>query len=952
MAKRARQTRLRGLEEAAEPTPTATRAKRKVAESPPKKTGSRDKKSNQAEPTDTATAMPDDLAGKTVYVVDANSLIFQVFHAIPEMTSPRGEPVNAVYGFTRDLLYLLEEKQPDYLFYAFDLEGPTFRHELFETYKGERGEVPDDLIPQFEPIRRVLEVCEVPALEVPSFEADDILATLAREVDAAGGTCMVVTGDKDCRQLISDRVAIYNIRRDEVFDAARLAETWNIRPDQVVDFQSLVGDKVDNVPGVPLIGPKIAGELLAKYGTLDDVLANAEEVAGKKRRENLIAYKDQALLSRELVRLRTDVPVTVDWAQGRRHTFDRDRAHELFVELGFRSFAARMKEQSGEVAVEEWQAEYRAVTTLQELEQLADKLAEQELICVDTETTHVWPVWAELVGIALACQPGEAYYVPVRAPQDDLQLDVERVIEILRPVLENPAIRKIGQNLKYDIVVLRRAGVALAGVSFDTMLASYLLEAGQRNHNLDDLSQRYLQHTTTKISELIGTGKNQKRMDEVPLEQVAPYAAEDVDVPLRLMPLLEGKLNEAGLSELLAETEIPLIDVLADMELTGVRVDVERLKELSAEYGQRLERLEAEIYELAGGPLNIASPKQLQEVLFTRLELPVVKRTKTGPSTDADVLEQLAKLHPLPAKIIEYRQFAKLKNTYVDALPKLVHQETKRVHCSFNQVVAATGRLSSSDPNLQNIPIRTDRGREIRSAFLPGEEGWRLLAADYSQIELRVLAHFSGDETLHEAFEADEDIHALVASQVHNVALADVTSDMRRQAKAVNFGVIYGQSAFGLARQLDIPQDDAQVFIDAYFDRYPGVEEFLTRVLDECRAAGYVTTILGRRRAIQGVRADAGRSRNLAERTAINTVIQGSAADLIKQAMVAVRRRLQAERLSARMLLQIHDELVFEVPVAQLERTIQVVDAAMTGVMKLDVPLKVDIQSGQNWAEV
>jgi DNA polymerase-1 len=528
---------------------------------------------------------------------------------------------------------------------------------------------------------------------------------------------------------------------------------------------------------------------------------------------------------------------------------------------------------------------------------------------MDTETTSQCARTADLVGLSFAWKPGEAYYIPLRAPAGERTLDTTAVLEALRPIYENAAIGKIGQNLKYDVVVLKRAGIGVAGLHFDTMLASYLLEAGERNHSLDDLAQRHLGHTKIKIADLIGTGKNQKSMAEVSVAKIAAYAAEDADVPVRLLPILRSGLAEQGLDRLMHDLEMPLVEVLADMEYTGVRVHPQRLAQLSEEFGQRLVRTEREIYDLAGREFHIASLKQLQDVLFREQGLPVLRRTKTGPSTDADVLENLAAMHPLPAKIIEHRQYAKLKSTYVDALPAMILQETGRVHASFHQVVAATGRLSSSDPNLQNIPIRTEVGNQIRSAFVPGEEGWRFLAADYSQIELRVLAHFSGDAALCAAFAADEDIHTRVAAEVYGVEPANVTGDMRRKAKAVNFGVIYGQSPFGLAKTLRIEQDEAAQFIDAYFARYSGVEAFMTQTLDFCERQGYVSTILGRRRSIRGVRpaslraGTAGRQKNLAERTAINTVIQGSAADLIKKAMLGVHRRLKRESRQAKMLL-------------------------------------------------
>ena len=927
------------------------------------------------EPCDTE-PQPVDIKGWNVYVVDAHSLIFQVFHALPEMSSPRGEQVGAVFGFVRDMLYLIEEKKPDALICAFDLSGPTFRSALFEAYKADRGEMPDELVGQIPKIYQVLAAMAIPVLACEGYEADDVLATIARLCDEAGANCFLVTGDKDCRQLITDRVAVYNIRKNQVFDAAALRQEWGVGPDQVVDFQALVGDKIDNIPGVPGIGPKTAQALLDAYGTLDNLLERADEVPGSKGKA-LVAHRETALLSRELVRLDCYVPVTPDWDDSRVGGMDHARLAELFTEFGFRTFverAAKLAPETVPVTSTAAEGDYQLIDTPEKLAELVSKLSAAAMISFDTETTHVSPRCAAIVGYSFAFNPGEAFYVPVRGPARDTVLDPHETLEALRPVLENPAIRKIGQNLKYDIIVLRGVGTKLAGVTFDTMVANYLLDAGGRSHNLDELAQRYLNHTTIKIDQLIGKGRDQKRMDEVPVAQVAIYAAEDADIPLRMQPILADRLREMGLEQLNETVEVPLIEILADMEFTGVRVDPGRLAELSARYGQRLAELEQEIEELAGHPLNIASPKQLAQVLFQELGLPVVKKTKTGPSTDADVLEQLAEAHALPRKIVEYRQYSKLKNTYVDALPTMIHPETGRVHASFNQVVAATGRLSSSDPNLQNIPIRTDEGREIRSAFIagspplggegPGERGserWKLLSADYSQIELRILAHYSQDPALCAAFDLDEDIHTLVASQVFGVSLAEVTSAMRRSAKAVNFGVIYGQSPFGLAKGLGISQEEAAAFIDGYFATYRGVAQFMLRTLDACRRQGYVSTILGRRRAIQGVRPveqltlgteqPSRRPLNLPERTAVNTVIQGSAADLIKLAMIAIDRRLREEPLEAKMILQIHDELVFEVAPNHLNPLAQLVQEEMRSVLPLRVPLKVDVKSGDNWAE-
>ncbi|MEM8864430.1 MAG: DNA polymerase I [Planctomycetota bacterium] len=903
-------------------------------------------------------------AGSTVYVIDSHSLIFQVFHAIPEMTSPRGEPVNAVYGFTRDLLYLIQEKRPDSLFAAFDAGSETFRHDFYPEYKGDRGEMPEALRSQIPKIEQVVDALGIPRLALPRYEADDILAAAATYCDQAGAKCRLVTGDKDCRQLISDHVAVYNIRKDQVYDAVALQADWGIRPDQVIDFQSLVGDKIDNIPGIPLIGPKTATTLLNTIGTLEEVLAQPERAKGAKTQKNLAEHADQARMSQRLVRLDRETPIEFDWQAAHVGGADLEQLRELFAEFGFRSMGEKLNQldpAAGPPA--EWESDYQLVDTPEKLAELATLLSKQEQIAVDTETTSLNPRQAELVGLSFAWAEGEACYVPVRGPAGDQVIDLARAIETLRPVLEDPAVKKIGQNLKYDLVVLRGAGVVMQGVEFDTMVASYLLDAGERNHNLDYLASRYLGHTTTKISELIGKGKNQKQMDEVPVAKVGHYAAEDADVPLRLAPLLADRLDNDGLTTLNTDVEAPLIEVLAEMEWNGVRVEADRLAELSVRYAARLQELAEEIEELAGHPFNIASPKQLAEVLFQELGLPVLKKTKTGPSTDASVLEQLAEQHPLPRLIVEHRQYAKLKGTYVDSLPELIHPESGRVHCSFNQVVAATGRLSSSDPNLQNIPIRTAEGREIRSAFVAGQSGWKLLAADYSQIELRVLAHYSQDETLCQAFADEQDIHTLVASQVNDVPLDEVDADMRRGAKAVNFGIIYGQSAFGLAKSLGISKEEAATFISEYFARYPGVLDFMHDTLDDCRRDGYVETLLGRRRAISGVRKfeppkdrlfddrPAPLQLNLPERTAVNTVIQGAAADLIKLAMLAVYRRLRDEKLQTKLILQIHDELLFDAPEEELDTLAELVREEMQNVMPLRVPLRVDIKTGDSWAD-
>lgn len=946
----------------------------------------------QAPPAATAPTGPFSLAGKRVFLVDAYSLIYQVFHAMPDMTGPAGQPIGAAHGFVRDMLDLIETRKADVLVIAFDMPGDTFRHTLYTEYKAHRPEMPVDLQPQIPLIQKYVAALGIPLIGLEGYEADDVLACLAKQVDDAGGECLLVTSDKDCRQLITDRVKMYNIRKNEMLDKTGLLASWGIRPDQVVDFQSLVGDSVDNVPGIHGIGEKTATTLLQKYETLEGIFEHVAELKGKQK-ERIETGKDDAYRSRELVRLKCDLPLSFDWAEAAIGGMQPKVLVELNRQSGFRQLGRRMEllaakfagpplprelrldsadatdiaadqevldDESGESSSAPlatgpaWEVDYRTIDTVELLDALIAEMRQQPLLVLDTETTSLHARHAEIVGYSFCWKPGVAYYLPIRAPVGERVLDGDLVIEKLRPILEDEKIQKVGQNIKYDLLVLRAAGVTLRGLAFDTMVADYLLDPGERSHNLDDLARRHLGHENITITSLIGSGKAQKRMDEVPVPDITKYAAEDADVPLRLKTFFEPRLEAQELVPLFRDLEMPLIDVLAEMEFNGIQVDRARLQELDAHFTQRVAELQKEIYEIAGQEFNIDSRLQLTKLLFEDFKLPIVKRTKTGPSTDVDVLEELARLHPLPAKIIDYRQNTKLQSTYVVALQELIHPRTGRVHTSFKQDVAATGRLSSQDPNLQNIPVRTEAGRAIRSAFQPGEDGWLLMTADYSQIELRVLAHFSGDETLQEAFAQDRDIHTQVASGVYNVPLAEVTREMRSSAKAINFGIIYGQSPFGLSKALDISQGEAAKFIEAYFARLPGVEKFMEQVLLDCRRCGWVSTILGRRRPVEGVRDPRSlknkRQRTLPERIAINTVIQGSAADIIKQAMLNVYRRLRREGLQSRLLLQIHDELVFEFPPSEQQRLAQLVLEEMSTAARLSVPLKVDVKTGPNWA--
>lgn len=924
-------------------------------------------------------------ANEKMYVLDAHSLIYQVFHAIPEMSSPRGIPTNALFGFTRDLLYLRLEKKPDYLLCAFDPPGPTFRDKIYPEYKAHRKPMPDELRAQIPLIHQVVEAMRIPLLCKEGFEADDVLATVARAASARGIDVFLCTTDKDCRQLIDDRVSLYNLRKHAILDRAALQADWGVAPEQVVDLQTLVGDSVDNVPGVPGIGLKTAAKLLQEFGTLDGVLAQIDKIAGAKKQENLRAAAEFLPRSRQLVRLADDVPIELAWDGWKLQPWDAPRLLALCQEFGFRSFADQVRKagpvsapapspaparqrdlfDSIEESVANGQpvvatdAQYHLVNTAAGFKDFLSKLAQQKRFAIDVETTGLDPVHSLLVGISISWSAGEAYYLALRGPEGEQVLDEAATLAALKPILEDAGIAKVNQNIKYDLLAFRGKGIRIVGVAGDSMVADYLLHAGERSHSIADLANRYLQYQVMPITALIGKkGKGQLSLDQVSTAKVTRYSGEDADMAWRLTGMLEEQVRAEGLQELYLNLEIPLIEVLAELEFNGIRLDLPRLRQLGNDMADQLAAMEKEIHALAGREFNIASPRQLRDVLFKELNLPAQRKTGiTGEaSTDQETLERLAALgHPLPLKILDYRQVAKLKGTYVDALPGLVNPATGRIHASFNQTVAATGRLSSSDPNLQNIPVRREQGRQIRQAFLP-EPGWTLIAADYSQIELRLLAHFSGDQELGNAFAQDRDVHTLVAGQIFGVPEAEVSEEMRRMAKTVNFGVIYGMSAHGLAQRLHIPREEAATFIDAYFARYPRVLEYQSRLLENCCRDHYVRTILGRRREITGVRPETTyQQRNQAEREAINMEIQGSAADLIKLAMLHIQRRLERESRRTRMLLQIHDELVFEAPAEELTTAARLVREEMTAsvekALDLKVPLKVEVAAGPNWLD-
>lgn len=949
--------------------------------------------------------MPDTPA--TLYLLDTHALIYQMFHAVPPMTAPDGRPTNAVFGVTRDLLSIAEDVKPTYLLSTFDTPEPTFRNVIYPDYKAHRDPPPPDLTVQVPMVHAVLQAMNLPVLHVPGYEADDIMATIATAAAARGIEVTLCTTDKDCRQLIGDRVKMLNLRKKTYLDREALMADWGVTPEQVVDFQTLVGDSVDNVKGVPGIGAKTAAELLQKYGTLDNLVKHVEEIKQPKRKENLKKCIESGELEkcRKLVRLETNVPMPLDWDAWTRHPWDGPKLVAMFEELGFRGYANRVRgamkaggqaknsELLAAIGVEtkpgqgqgdlfagtpddvtpdefpfganagptspkdNWKTDYKLIDTPKAWKDFLKQLKAQKRFAIDLETTGLDPLRSEIVGFAFSWKDAEGWYVAVRGPGDCPTLDPDAVIKDLKPILEDPAVQKVNQNIKYDQIALRHAGVELAGVAGDSMVAHYLLHSGERTHNLDELTRKYLGHENISITELIGKGKSQKTMDQVPTAQVCAYAAEDADAAWRLTSLLEAELSRTPVRKVYDEVEIPLIEVLADVEATGIRLDVPFLQTLSVSMAEKLTALEKQIHELAGKEFNIASLKQLRDVLYRDLKLPVLKRTDLSnePSTDQETLEKLAALgHAVPKTIIEHRQISKLKGTYVDALPALVNPDTGRVHSSFNQTVAATGRLSSTDPNLQNVPARSDMGREIRQAFLP-KEGWTLITADYSQIELRLLAHFSGDEQLKAAYAQGHDIHTQVASQIFNVSEAEVKGEHRRVAKTVNFGVLYGMSAFGLAERLGIDRKEAEKFIDQYFARYPKVQVYQDNLLRKARQDGYVASILGRRRRFEpsAIRPSTSyHGRNQAEREAINMEIQGSAADLIKLAMLNVHRRLGVEKRQAKMLLSVHDELVFEAPPKEVPAVAKLVREEMVGAMTLEVPLEVEVSAGKNWLEV
>jgi DNA polymerase-1 len=886
---------------------------------------------------------------KKLFLIDGSSYIFRAFFAVRGLSNSKGLPTNAVFGFTSMLLKILRDHKPDGVAVVFDTKAPTFRNELYKAYKANRPQMPDDLAVQIPYIKKIVEAFRIPSLEQEGYEADDLIGTIAKKAEQDGLEVVIISGDKDLLQLVSEKVTVLDTMKDVQKGLQEVKERFGVAPERLPDIMGLAGDSVDNIPGVPGIGEKTAVDLIRRFGSLDALLEKAHEMdeneLKKKVKEKLIEYKDQALLSRVLATIDIHVPFEVQWDDFHLSLPDTETLRPLFKELEFHKFLQEFFAQKT-VSYEN----YHLITAAGEFEELVASLQKADSFSVDLETTSRDPIIANVVGLSFSHSPHEAYYIPVGHdyPGVPPQLPVSKVLMQLKPLLENVEKLKYGQNIKYDYLVLRRQGVKISGIACDTMIASYLLDPTKRSHSLEAIAQEYLGHQMITYKEVTVKGQGFQKVD---LQQAMQYSGEDADVTFLLAEMLMKKLEEENLQDLYREIELPLVEVLAEMELWGVKIDPGLLQEVSKELAARLWTLQKHIFDLIGEEFNINSTQQLGKILFEKLRLPVIKKTKSGYSTDVGVLQELAKEHELPSVVLEYRSLAKLKSTYVDALPKLINPETGRVHTSYNQTVTATGRLSSSDPNLQNIPIRTEDGRRIREAFIP-EDNWWMISADYSQIELRILAHLSGDTTLIKAFQKDEDIHARTASEIFGLAPDQVTPQMRREAKVINFGIIYGMSPYGLANELGVETKVAAEYIDEYFKRYQQVKSYLDGILQKAKKKRYVTTLYNRRRYLPEINSSNRAARQFAERTAINTPIQGTAADLIKLAMIRIYRRIREEQLQTKLIMQVHDELVLESPTDEAEKVEHMVREEMEGVIEMVIPLKVSVSKGKNWGEI
>jgi DNA polymerase-1 len=889
----------------------------------------------------------------TLFLVDGSSYLYRAFHAVPNLTNSNGEPTGALLGVANMLRRLVNQENPEFIAVVFDARGPTFRHKMYPEYKANRPPMPEELRSQVPQILDFVGLLGLPLIQVEGVEADDVIGTLSRLAEESGMDCVISTGDKDLAQLVSDRTTLVNTMTDLNLDRDGVMEKFGVTPEQIIDFLALMGDKSDNIPGVEKCGPKTAAKWLSTYGTLEEVMARSHEVGGKIG-ENLRAALDQLPLSQDLATIRREVELDARPEQLKRRDVDDHALRDALKRYEFNSWLQEMarNETGDDDANEQTEADYLTVMDQDQLQQLVVELESAALFAFDTETTSLDPMQAELVGLSFSIQPHRAAYVPVGHdyPGAPRQLDREMVLLTLKSVLEDADRKKVGQHIKYDMNVLSQYDVEVRGVAFDTMLESYVFNSTGSRHDMDSLALKYLGRQTTHYEDIAGKGAKQILFSEVPLEEASHYAAEDADITLALHQHLWPRLEKApSLASVLLDIEIPLIPVLARMEQRGVLIDGDLLAEQSRELSKQILKLEQDAHDSAGQPFNLGSPKQLQQILFEKLGLPVIRKTPKGQaSTAEDVLQELATDFALPSLILEYRSLSKLRSTYTDRLPEQINPKTGRVHTSYHQAVAATGRLSSSDPNLQNIPIRTAQGRRIRQAFI-APEGCLIMACDYSQIELRIMAHLSADENLLKAFQNDVDIHQATASEVFEVPYEQVDSDHRRAAKAINFGLMYGMSAFGLSRQLNIGRAEAQAYMDTYFMRYPGVQRFMEETRKLARDQGYVETLFGRRLYLTDINASNMQRRQGAERAAINAPMQGTAADIIKRAMITVDDWIQREMPNAHLVMQVHDELVFEVAENQLDSLKEAVVGLMSTAADLDVALVVDTGHGPDW---
>ncbi len=887
----------------------------------------------------------------TLYLIDGNSYLYRAFYAIRGLTASDGTPTNAIFGFTNMIMKLLKEKNPDNFAIVFDMPGPTHRHEVYKEYKAHRKPMPEELVPQIPLIKELVNAFNIPIVEMSGYEADDILALIAKDGESAGMDVFIVTGDKDMCQAVTPKIKLYDTMKEKITEEKDVIERYGVEPSRFPEVIALMGDASDNIPGAAGIGEKTAVKLLKEFKGIEDLIANHEKIKNTRARNAVAGNIDNIRLSKDLATLHPDVPLDVSIEDLVIKEPDWQTIKDRFRKYGFRNLMKMVPDEAltpDKSHPPDEKTEYISILDEKLLDTVLADVNDE--IAIDTETTSKSPMLAELVGISLSIKPDKAYYIPITHSYLGMpkQLPMDLVLNKMRPLLENSKIHKMGHNIKYDYIVLKNAGVRMKGISFDTMLASYLMNPNKNNHNMTDAAMDNLGIKTISFSDVVG--KDKKDFSEVPVEDATEYSGEDAAVTLKLKNHFEPELHKEGLATLFNDMEVPLIEVLANIEMQGIKLDTPLMESFSKKMESELGSVEQRIYFIAGEEFNINSPKQLQEILFDKLGLKPTKKTKTGYSTNIEVLEQLALVHELPKEIIEYRGLSKLKNTYVDALPRLVNPKTGRLHTSFNQTITATGRLSSSDPNLQNIPIRSEWGKKIREAFI-AEPGNLILSSDYSQIELRIFAHLSQDKHLLEVFANDGDIHTRTASGLFGVEPANVTEDMRRRAKTVNFGIIYGISPYGLSRQLGIPADEAKHYIDTYFAGFSGVKIYIDSLIQEATTKGYVTTLYGRKRAIPELQSTNRNISQLGERLATNTPVQGTAADIIKVSMINVWHRLNKEKLKTKMLLQVHDELLFEVPEYEKETAEQLVREEMENAVKLSVPLKVDIGIGKNWAE-